>query len=775
VRDEEVFSQGRGMVQIDAAFEFLKRFEPYTDKDLRFEVRIPDRDNARGVYLREPFETNRVLETSVRVNPVFHHDADNRDKVNFELSVVLDCDARWVDVADNLRLMHGGRSIDVRIDPRRLESGVHYTEILGYDAAQRERGPLFRVPITVVQPQRLQTADAAAWRGQMRFGPGEIERRFIAVPEGASWADIRLTTVEAEAPRRLVLHTVQAMPGLPFDAFNKREYIWMSAGSEEVRTIPVVGGRTIELCLAQYWSSLGEGTFDVEVGFHGLTPEPDSILLADGQYSAMVDVIAPLRKESLAPAASLKTWRQTLRPKSSELHPLDGARDQLPEQRQIYQLVLEYNLEQKSDGKALAIPALVNDEDAWDSWESLTWALYDKDKRLIAFGSSESDPVALDEGEYVLRFHVRSTALDQLEKLADMPIWIDRSLDALKLKIYADPDDVLAGGRAFGTRALEPGERRDLYIAAPKQSDLPKHAQPGDRLIGSLTLGEDDARLIGAGQRPGGYEITLVVPPAPMDKPETKASDAELEEDRGELEKLGDEVRDLKVARLEKLHGEKHQAAFDALAAEILSDNADHLPVYAARLHRVDDEDGRDTRLDAIVSAADEIIARIDREGLATHYGRKLDPDDKQAGKLRKEMDKQKHALSDALYRKGRALWYSLIDDDGRMIEPGEASGLTVERRDALRASLEATIAALQEWVDTTDKEYVLLHIAGERMHGRLGTALKLLNKRIADGKPERKMLEKRAKLLRQLKWDHWAAYEDKWLTLRYPAAYQPF
>ena len=39
-------------------------------------------------------------------------------------------------------------------------------------------------------------------------------------------------------------------------------------------TLPVDGGRTLEIAAAQNWSSLGEGEFEFEVRFRGLRPEP---------------------------------------------------------------------------------------------------------------------------------------------------------------------------------------------------------------------------------------------------------------------------------------------------------------------------------------------------------------------------------------------------------------------------------------------------------------------------------------------------------------------
>lgn len=88
-----------------------------------------------------------------------------------------------------------GRSFAIRVDPKDLPLGVHYSEVRGYDTAHPEHGPLFRVPITVVRtvPERGPSPynfDA------LQCKPGAVHRIFLDVPAGATWADIRLERVD---------------------------------------------------------------------------------------------------------------------------------------------------------------------------------------------------------------------------------------------------------------------------------------------------------------------------------------------------------------------------------------------------------------------------------------------------------------------------------------------------------------------------------------------------------------------------------------------------
>jgi len=127
------------VVRIDAAWKHLKKHAGRDDGDVRYEVSLAGVRRAgggsgRGVYLREPYENNRSFSGNVFVNPRFPRETDNRELVAFEKRVRLETTADWVDVADAVLLMHGGRRFNMRVDPSGLAPGAHFAEIRGYDA-----------------------------------------------------------------------------------------------------------------------------------------------------------------------------------------------------------------------------------------------------------------------------------------------------------------------------------------------------------------------------------------------------------------------------------------------------------------------------------------------------------------------------------------------------------------------------------------------------------------------------------------------------------------
>ncbi|MCH7689000.1 MAG: hypothetical protein IH899_20380 [Planctomycetes bacterium] len=186
-----------------------------------------------------------------------------------------------------------------------------------------------------------------------------------------------------------------------------------------------------------------------------------------------------------------------------------------------------------------------------------------------------------------------------------------------------------------------------------------------------------------------------------------------------------------------------------------------------AVLHRLDHEKSRKQHLPEVVAAAEYVLAQIDTEKLAAHYGTNVNAENPEEVKLRKTMDEQKSVLVDTLYRKGRALGYMEL--------PDVIAEHPIADPQAHDQAFEANFAELRKWVDTTDQKYFLLHVRRERRKGRYGNALKLLNKYIPTSAPNYWSMKKRRDIYEKLGWNHLWKYEKNWLLIRFPGEFQPF
>ncbi|HMB70800.1 MAG TPA: S8 family serine peptidase [bacterium] len=752
----EPWAQGAGVVQIDEAWRSLTAGVSRDDRAARYDVTVPSREGARGIYLRDPFENDRPLELDVRVDPVFPRDSPHGPKVDFEKRIRLRSTVEWIDTADALLVVHGGRGFEVRVDPRGLPAGIHFGEVVGTDFTDPAAGPLFRFPVTVVRTMRVTADDDWTFRETVSLSAGTIVRRFLEPPEGATWADIRIRRTGAvEAARTLVLHAVQLIPDRAFADHDVRAYLELDPGEEAVRSLAVTSGRTLEVALAQSWASLGETQAEIEVAFRGIVPSERRIAWS-ARDMVPLDVTAPFRAESVAPEGKLDVLRRTLLPDSTAVTVLDARRDSLWDGRRESQIVARYSVEIEA-GKWTFRPVFALAPHAGEEFESILWSVRDENGRVLEVGAgADNRPVELPEGKLTVLLHVRHEDPARLEAAVAVGLYADRELKKpVALGVHASSDGAMEGKDKLGRIDLNAGESVRAWLAPVPADDWPDGAEPGDVLLGALTLGTDGDPRGGAGRRPDGWpvEVTLGA------KSKKQKKDGAGEEDDGEededdaLREIAEDVRDLKVKKLGELADRQDDEAFRKLAKEILSDWPDHLPVLSAKLRQVDGEDGGGPVKD-VVAAADQVIAAVDRRALAEHFGTEIDPEDPAAQEEREERTEERAALRDALYRKARAL---------------AAAAAESPEDEAARARLDDAWVPLEKWADPKDDKILDLRADRERLHGRPGSALTLLNDRLDEPGAPRSVYEKRLAVLEELGWAHWVESERRAIAVRFP------
>ena len=774
------------MIQTPAAFEALVRDAGRDAELLRLEPRLSN--GNRGIYLREPNEVGadgEAHEYRVTVKPLFHPKASSNEKVAFRVRLLLESTEDWVQVGEQVTITSAGELLTVLVNPSDLEPGAHYAEVRGIDPDHPERGPLFRIPVTVLRPIRSLDHEADeelieelkeddeplmvdGWLEEELHDmkPGRIERRFIPVPEGATWADIRFHLRAGEdggRVRMFMVHAVQAIPGWTNRDGEKNNVVVLQPGVEKVISFPVHPGRTMELAIAQYWSSLGQCDLQYELTFHGLTPDQREVRLVPGEPAVRVEVVTPLQHERLSPSAKLTSYRRLVKPTSATIKQLAADRDGFDEVRRFHELELSYPIEQSESG-SVTPQFLQTDDLLYDSeFGGTLLAIFEEGGRRVATDDIWPHGVSLEKGSYTLKLWIRHDDRSKLDALKTLPMALERSLGSpVSLSIYPTIVDAKEGGSKVSATWVAPGEKQQLYVG--NVSKAPTGTLAGDVLIGTITYGEAGTHG-GAGQAPGGFPLSVVVSPvdAPasasakateswtwLDQTETKDSDAKLKKS----------VRDAKLEFLKTLSLDKDAKLFDKLSKELLEENKQLLPVVVSRLHKLDDDaEKRKTQLDQVIEAADAVLAEIDQGRIALALIGRLVEGDKEAEKARKEAENLKELLIDTLYRRARAIGYKEL--------PEVVAKQPIEDAEAYDKEFEAAYAALAKWVDPTDEKYFLLHLRRETRKEHFGESLKWLNKHGESSNFWH--LEKRRKLYDALGWDHLTDNAWRQRSVRFP------
>eukprot|EP00039_Didymoeca_costata_P004104 m.71341 g.71341 ORF g.71341 m.71341 type:complete len:1235 (+) comp12238_c0_seq1:40-3744(+) len=735
-----VYAQGNGLLQLEEAYKYVKKYADEPSEDTEFKVSV---DDGRGIYLRNPSE--KATSHVITVQPLFHEDAPKQDLIDFEMRIRLACDCDWVKLPEMLLCNASAKNFKVNVDPCNLTPGLHGTFIKGYDVTHSDRGPVFQIPVTVTKPVELNNNSYSC---VCTLPPGTPHRTFLTPPDGATWVDVsvKLDNVEpTEDKVIIVLHTIQLQDRIRFTDSESKKYITLRKNQQEFVSRPIRGTDTIEICLAAYWNVTSTVTAQLEINFHGVVPSETPLTIASGDMFKQLSLSAPLERVSVNPTGSLDKAQTVIRPIKSSVSTLDK-RHNLPDGKNLHELLMIYTFQSEEAGEIkIKFPGLNSKVYESEFLGSPFYFVMDSKNKILGYGDIYPENIKVPKGKVIVRAHLRHASIEQLNRNKNMIAVIERKLSkAISLNFYKDYTSVMNKGSKFGKRVLEHKTNTAIFVEEPDTTGLPKTVKPGDVLRGTVTYAAPNERLMG---QPGGFPVLYMVPPSPNkeDEPKKEAKDKSTA-----LEKMNNAIRDLIVSKLNDAAG---TASFQDMYNKALSEYPKHLPLLQTNLTHLSSNVVRDNRVEDLIKAADSVIALIDTDELATHFGTNIDEDDMSAVQVRKDMTAKKTALIDALSKRTRALGLqgSDVSDKG--------------------ATFESSLKELQKW-DTVDyKSHMKLKLEDDSRKGRHGSILKAIRAQESnnDGPLDDELMKYRMGALKSLGWGHVHTSEHKWNLINRP------
>lgn len=761
----EKLALGHGLIQVEKTYDFLTNFSK--EPELKVEFKVTCLDGSRGIYLREPHHFLKLYETKVSIAPQFIEErAEQEEKINFCMQFSLTCDAPWVQHPAHLELMNLERLISVQVDQRGLPEGVHFTELKGFDIKCLEKGPVFRFPITVVVPSKVD--DEVKWKKSfpsVSFKPGQVHRHFIQVPTGATVAVLKIESTDKEKSCRMLLHAIQNLPQHSYTKHEFEKFVTLSDSVEYTYAFKVEENITLELCIAKWWASLGDVILNYSVTFHGVTLDTKEPVMHASDGVVRYNVRTNLRSEEINPNISLKALVQPVRPSEYKIKILPGARDTLPNGRHIYAIELTYNFHLDKDGEVTPNCSLLSPLLYESEYESQLWMLFDSNKQNVGSGDAFHNRYTkkVEKGDYTLLLQVRHERKEKLEKLKDLVVQIKQKLPStIPLSAYSSWQKAFNGKKCTNL-SLGKGVLQPLYVAPLPSDKIPKNAKPGHFLLGSMSLLKNEP-LTEASVVPFKYVITETAKKDNSKKEKKEGKDKGQKEgqkkEKTKDEEYKDALRDMQISWISKL--EVDHSLYDDLRGQY----PDHLPLFKARLEALDNHKDRKKFLAEIIDLSKLIISKIDQKDLMSFYGMKSDPRP-DAATIKSEKDKLKDLLIDSYCRLGKAQATVLEAREGE--EEGSEGLPTVTADD-----IKETYQTLQQWVDLNDakvSQFTMMYAQYMKQYGR---ALKIAQKLYQEkANPEMEMTA--LKILRELGWDHCVDHVENLLLVKCPKTYTPF
>ncbi|KAG0480500.1 hypothetical protein HPP92_011358 [Vanilla planifolia] len=636
-------------------------------------------------------------------------------------------------------------------------------------------GGLFRVPITIVKPISPVGQPPLVSFLDVAFLPGHIERRFIDVPVGATWAEAMIRTSNFDTTRKFFIDAVQVCP-------LKRPIRWetvvtFQSPSLECFMLPVEGGLTMELTIAQVWFS-GIGSQEsthvyFEIVFHGINISRDIVVFDGSEASIRLEAKTLLASEDLVPSATLTKIKTPYRPMDSNLTMLSSCRDRLPSGKRIVALTLIYKLKLDEGAEVKPCVPLLNERIYDTIHESQFYSILDSNKRIYAVGDAYPMYVKLPKGVYSIQLHIRHENVHLLEKMKHLILFIERKLETKEyvgLSFFSQPDGHFKNNGTFKSTVIVPGQSEAFYVAPPSSDKLPECSSPGAMLLGSASYGTISLGSKRNNQNkpksPVSYQILYFIPPLKVYEKKGKYMPIGINTVAESMEKM---VRDTKLRFLSSMNrgNKKERQAWKELCDSLKKQYPKCTPLLASILHGLLSgyvEEDKTTHYKEIVSVANEVIESVDQEELAEFFLFKPDHEVEEAEKIKK-MELTRYHLTWALYQKGLAL-----------AELFEANNETGEDATALKSpetqdSFEQNFKELKKWVDVKSPRYCLMLVAREIRFKRLGTALKVLCYLISNDSepPKRNLYDLKIKLINKIGWPHLVSYERQWIHVRFP------
>jgi len=517
-------------------------------------------------------------------------------------------------------------------------------------------------------------------------------------------------------------------------------------------SLPVRGGEgaVLEVCLAKWWANIGSLEAEYSVTFHGVLPNPPSLVMHGGEGLYRVDLETGNHLEEALPEIKLKSCVQVLRPTEAKVVNLSaGTRDLLPEGRHTFELQLTYSFSLPKTAETVLNLGMLSDVLYESELESQLWMVYDGNKRLIGCGDAYPTKwgIKLEKGDYVVRAHVRHEKRDYVEKFTDTPLTVSSKLSSpLTPDIFSAASQAQLGGKKCGSLVVAPGKTTPIYVAPLNTDKQSKGASLGQYLSGTATFAKDEA-----GKKVDVYSFKYILPDA--SKKKDKAKDKEIKKKAEDLAAFEEAIRDCKISWLAKL-GYKSKEGQD-LYSDLLASGGDAgviTSIHAARLTNMLSVELAERSWEGVVEQAELVIMSVDQPALLAWLGMKADLRDN-AGEVKKEMEKSKGQLIEALAARGEGL-----------IELGEQDN----------EKLLQVYTDLLKYTEITDSKVFSFMWKLFRSLGLHAKALKLAVKQLEDksSKDNEVIVQD---LTEKLGWTHVVRILKYGRPARFPGDYQPF
>jgi hypothetical protein len=152
---------------------------------------------------------------------------------------------------------------------------------------------------------------------------------------------------------------------------------------------------------------------------------------------------------------NLNSYSREYYPTSNEITTLNGKRNLLLNEKQIIQLIINYQLKVSNNSEVLVKVPNISELLYESSLGSQMVMIFNKNKKRICVQDFKPKFIKLSKGDYNIRLQISSDNISQLEKLKNLIIQVDTKLEKpLNLNIFKNINDAINNdGQKFSSNS----------------------------------------------------------------------------------------------------------------------------------------------------------------------------------------------------------------------------------------------------------------------------------------------------------------------------------
>ncbi len=798
---EEVLTRGTGLIHAPGAWARLQALQGVPAFGGFYDLEVDQgtfTSKGRGLLLRETLAEPR-RRVGVKVTPAWAESVPPAARFAFEADLALKPSAPWITAPDYVHLANGARTLGLIVAPPPVPAGalgsLQVARIDAFLAGQPELGPVFTIPVTIIQPAPHAAFVDRKLETTLELGPAQTKRIFVEAPPGASRLRLWVKHRAADSlTRRFVVQAIAFAAQTHIAAMETDQNLTLEPGAERTFDLRLKPGSVAEICYTMLFSSVGDAALQTRLEWIGVgASEAPLVLPANAPWATLE--LNPYADRDVKVEAKIERAVHVFLPETTSRLKLDEraelpASPLTPGPARQHLLRQRFTLELKEP-----LSVFVLSPEDYDLGESIgggrVQLVHDSGEVLFdSTGSNSTAPgrtaVRLPKGRTTAIREFTSPDADVLATTAGVPLRLAEALKTARtLPVRASLRDRFSG-KDITELKLEARREEVLFLQDKAVEELAKHEPKPAHFTGVVTFRDLENRelarqplLYVAGTAPG--KVTNVKPKA---KP--------VKDARTEIEKLDDTwydsrlafVRDQRHATDEALRARRGEV-LTALRAERPQDAA---PVFEQALDAAmaaglagetwrkgksagtaasgetkpageetsGDAPGESARPGASPESAAPVIALLeearklaDPETVARHFGAPPAAPEDPAARPALEREKKRLTAQRDLLARIERLRTDVLRATGQRDESWKA------------------LAEVRRWeAEPGDKQTKAIEAALFEAAGHLGLALEALNARLKDDPADKKLLAERAALYDRLGWREPAARERLRLAL---------